>query len=96
MLAYLARDSLQSESTIYNIGRLKEFEPIKEIILSDNNNTFRNNTFRYTNTLSLLISSEKISEPASEVKGVSSPSAFAIPIASAVLPWKFFVIDKRE
>jgi len=32
------------------------------------------------------ISSEKISEPASIVKGVSSPKLLAIPIAIAVLP----------
>ena len=34
----------------------------------------------------LLISSEKISEPASMVNGVSSPRDLAIPIAIAVLP----------
>jgi hypothetical protein len=34
----------------------------------------------------LLISSEKISEPASIVNGVSSPKDLAIPIAMAVLP----------
>mmetsp|Transcript_9073 Transcript_9073/g.26731 ORF Transcript_9073/g.26731 Transcript_9073/m.26731 type:complete len:207 (-) Transcript_9073:2-622(-) len=34
----------------------------------------------------LLISIEKISDPASIVKGVSSPSAFAMPMAMAVFP----------
>mmetsp|Transcript_7922 Transcript_7922/g.21853 ORF Transcript_7922/g.21853 Transcript_7922/m.21853 type:complete len:210 (-) Transcript_7922:4-633(-) len=34
----------------------------------------------------LLISSEKISLPANIVKGVSSPNAFAIPMAMAVFP----------
>mmetsp|Transcript_72619 Transcript_72619/g.190354 ORF Transcript_72619/g.190354 Transcript_72619/m.190354 type:complete len:203 (+) Transcript_72619:1116-1724(+) len=34
----------------------------------------------------LLISREKISEPANMVKGVSSPSALAMPMAMAVLP----------
>ena len=34
----------------------------------------------------MLISNENISEPASIVKGVSSPSDLAIPIAIAVLP----------